>query len=103
MESIRVQEFPLRITRIVGHLIVDINKVQIVALPVYFFFDDPVGKSDAVDNVPAGDTRLDGNKGQRNIPEALTGAAHQLLKKDEYFLRMTAVAQVVIPRINDNR
>ena len=102
MESIRIQEFSLGIAGIVGHPVIDIYKMEIVALLFYFFFDQLIGIPDAIDYIPAGDAGFDGNKGQGDVAELLAGAADQLLKENKHFLRMAAVAEVVIAGINDD-
>lgn len=103
MQSIRVQEFSFRITGIIGHLIIDIYKMQVVALPCNFFFDDPIGVANAVHNIPAGDAGLDRDEGKGDIAEALAGAANELLEEDEYFFGMTSVSEIVVAGIDDDR
>lgn len=102
MEPVGFQEFSFRIAGVVGHPRIDIDKVQVFGLFVYFFFDDLVGVSDTVDDVPAGDAGFYGNEGEGDVAEVLAGAADQLLEEDEYFFRMTAVAEVVISGVNDD-
>jgi len=102
MEPVRIQEFPFRIAGIVSHPVIDIYKMEIVALLFYFFFDQLIGIPDAVDDVPAADAGLDRNKGQGDVAELLAGAADQLLKENKHFFRMAAVAEIVITGIDDD-
>ena len=76
--------------------------MQVVGLSVYFFFDDLVGVSDTIDDIPAGDAGFYGNEGEGDVAEVLAGAADELLEEDEHFFRMTAVAEVVISGVNDD-
>src|SRR5580698_11513092 len=76
--------------------------MQIVALPGNLFFDDLVGIADTVDDIPAGDAGFNGDEGQGDVAEVLTGAGHQLLKKNEYLFRVTAIAQVVVAGIDND-
>ena len=103
MEPIGVQEFSFWIAGVVGHPVIDIDKMQVVGLPGDLFFDDLVGITDAVHDVPAGDAGFDGDEGKGDVAEALAGAGDQLLKKDKYFFRMTAVPQVVVSGVDDHR
>jgi len=102
MESVGVQEFSFWIAGVIGHPIIDIYKMQIVALPDNLFFDDLVGVADTVDDIPAGDAGLDGDEGQGDVAEVLTGAGHQLLEKNEYLFRVTAIAEVVVAGIDND-
>jgi len=102
VESVGVQEFSFWIAGVIGHPIIDIYEMQIVALPGNLFFDDLVGIADTVDDIPAGDAGFDGDEGQGDVAEVLTGAGHQLLEKNEYLFGMTAVAQVVVTGIDNN-
>ncbi len=102
MESVGVQEFSFWIAGIIGHPIIDIYKMQIVALPGNLFFDDLVGVADTVDDIPAGDAGFDGDEGQGNVAEVVTGMDYQLLEKNEQLFRVTAVAQVVVAGIDND-
>ena len=102
MEAVGFQEFSFWIARVVGHPGIDIDKVQVVGLSVYFFFDDLVGVPDTVDDVPAGDAGFYGNESEGDVAEVLTGAADQLLEEDEYFFRVTAVAEVIVSGVDDD-
>jgi hypothetical protein len=102
VEPVGFQEFPFWISSVVGHPCIDIYKMEVIGLPVYFCFDYLVGITDAVDDVPAGDAGFDGNEGEGDVAELLAGTAYQLLEEDEYFFRMTAVSKVVVSGINDD-
>ncbi len=102
VEPIGFQEFPFWISGVVGHPGIDINKMEVIGLPVYFCFDYLVGITDAVDDIPAGDAGFDRDEGEGDVAELLAGAANQLLEEDEYFFRMTAVTKVVVPGIDDD-
>src|ERR1700761_2750681 len=102
MEPVGVQEFSLRVAGIICHPVVYVYKVQVVTLSLDLFFDDLIGIADTVDDVPAGDAWLNGNKSQWNISKPLTGAADQLLEEDKDFFGMAAIAQVVISGIDDH-
>jgi len=103
MEPTGVQKFFFRIAGVIGHPGVDIYKMEIVGLFFYLLFDQFIGIADAVDDIPAGDARFDGDEGEGDITELAAGAVHQLLKKNEYLFGVTAVAQVVIAGIDDHR
>ena len=102
MQSIGVQEFSFRITGVVGHLIIDIYKVQVVALLNYFISNNFICIPDTVDNIPAGDAWFDGDEGQGDVSKVLAGAADQLLEENKDFFGVAAVAQVVVPCVNDD-
>jgi len=102
VQSIGVQEFSFRITGVVGHLIIDIYKVQVVALLIYFIGDNSIGIPDTVDYIPSGDAWFDGNEGQGYVSKVLTGTADQLLEENEDFFGVAAVAQVVVSCVNDD-
>ena len=102
MKTIGVEEFSFRVAGVVGHPGIDIYEVQVVALPPDLFFDDLIGIADTVDDIPAGDAGFDGDEGQGNVAEVLTGADHQLLEKNEHLFRVTAVAQVVVTGIDND-
>lgn len=82
---------------------IDIYVMQMVALLLYLFFYKSIGIANAVDDVPAGDAGLDRDEGQRYIPKMLAGMCYQLLKEDEYFFRMSAITQIVVAGIDDDR
>lgn len=102
MEPVGVQEFSFRIAGVIGHPGVDVYKVQVVGLSVYFFLDDLICIADAVDDVPTGDAGLYGNEGEGDVTKLAAGAGNELLKKDEYLFGVAAVAEIVVAGVYDD-
>jgi hypothetical protein len=103
VKTVGVQEFAFWVPGVISHSVIDVDEVEVVRLAFDFFFDYFVAIADAVDNVPAADAGFDGDVGERYVAKLAAGARYELLKEYKNLFGVTAVPEVVVTGVDNNR